>query len=155
MPVQNERDGREKNQLILTLTLRRTVNLNIEENTKRSKKMESEGNIPCRPILILLVIRKEDKSLNILIPPKVKMTEGKKTTTGERIQKQVTRTENQNMTTPAILKDTEKEALTTEMVMLYDADPEVMIVIPNVIITTDITLKDDTDLKAVRTPDEV
>ena len=98
--------------------------------------MESEEHIPCRPILILLVIRKEDKSLNILIPLKVKMTGGKKTT-------------------PAILKDIEKEALTTEMVMLYDADPEVMIVIPNVIITTDITLKDDTDLKAVGTPDEV
>ena len=117
--------------------------------------MESEENIPRRPILIRLVIRKEDKSLNILIPLKVKMTGGKKTNTEGRIQKQVARTESQNMTTPAILKDIEKEALTTEMVMLYDADPEVMIVIPNVIITTDITLKDDTDLKAVGTPDEV
>ena len=117
--------------------------------------MESEENIPRRPILILLVIRKQDKNLNILIPPKVKMTEGKKTITGGGIQKQVTRTESQNMTAPAIMKDIEKEALTIEMVMLYDADPEVMIVTSNVIITTDITLKDDTDQKAVRTPDEV
>ena len=131
------------------------MNLNTEENTKRSKKMESEENIPRRPILIRLVIRKEDKSLNILIPLKVKMTGGKKTNTEGRIQKQVARTESQNMTTPAILKDIEKEALTTEMVMLYDADPEVIIVIPKIIITTDITLKDDTDLKAVGTPDEV
>ena len=59
------------------------------------------------------------------------------------------------MTKQAILKDIEVEALTTEMIMLYDADPEVMIVIPNVTITTDITLKDDTDLKAARTADAV
>ena len=100
------------------------------------------------------MIRKEDKSLNILIPLKVKMTGGKKTNTEGRIQKQVARTESQNMSTPAILKDIEKEALTTEMVM-YDVDPEVMIVTPNAIITTDITLKVDADVKAVRTPDEV
>ena len=46
--------------------------------------MESEENIPRRLILILLVIRKKDKSLNIFIPPKVEMTE-------ERIQRQVIR----------------------------------------------------------------
>ena len=60
------------------------MNLNTEENTKQSKKMESEENIPRRPILIFLVIRKKDKSLNILIPPKVEMTE-------EKIQTQVIR----------------------------------------------------------------
>ena len=124
------------------------MNLNTKENTKRSKKTKSEENIPRRPILILLVIRKKDKSLNILIPPKVEMTE-------ERIQKQVIRMGSKNMTKQAILKDTEKEALTTEMITLYDADPEVMIVMPYVTMTTDIILMDDADLKASRTADVV
>ena len=59
------------------------------------------------------------------------------------------------MTEQAIVKDTEIEALTIKMIMLYDADPEVMIVIPNVTTTTDITLKDDANLKAARTADAV